>query len=150
MKLHPHLIQRESFSVEILGDEMEIKSDLLNESMVKMISSRMTVQIEERKLSKITDRSSHLSFLEKALDDIQAKEDQEGRFFIEDPEIMPVPERSLLIQDGITDQKIRIITFLAITSHQEEDYFSMIRGCIPDDAALTQAFIQSVFETFKS
>ena len=105
------------------------------------------------KTKKVKDRykaPGELKDLEKALDDIQTKEDQEGRSFTEEPEIMAVPERSLLIQDGITNKGVRIITFLAITRHQGDDYFSTILGSIPDDALLTAAFIQSVFETWKS
>lgn len=121
----------------------------INEFVLTMASTRMEVNIEEKKLPNKLDPSTYISFLEQALDEIQEREDQEGRDFVEEPEIMTVPERSLLIQDGITDKKVRVITFLAVTTYQGEDYFSTIRGSIPDDATLTTAFIQSVFGTLR-
>lgn len=147
MKLHKHLIKRTSFTVEIVGDDMEFNQ--INEFVATMTSKGMGVNIGENKLPLILNRSEHMTYLEAALEVIQEREDQEGRHFTEEPEIMEVPERSLLIQDGITDKKVRVITFLAITSHQGEDYFSTIRGSIPDDATLTTAFIQSVFATLR-
>ncbi len=148
MNLHKHLIKRTSFTVEIVGDDMEFNQ--INEFVATMTSKRMGVNIGENKLPMKLDPSKHIPFLEKALDDIQAQEDKEGRNFTEEPEIMSVPERSLLIQDGITDKKVRVITFLAITKHQEDEYFSSIRGYLPDDPTLTSAFIQSVFGTLRA
>lgn len=147
MKLHKHLIKRTSFTVEIVGDNMQF--DQINEFVATMTSACMEVNIGESKLPQRIDPASHIPFLEQALDDIQEKEDQAGRHFVEEPEILAAPERSLLVQDGITAKKVRVITFLAITHHQGEDYFSTVRGSIPDDPILTTAFIQSVFGTFK-
>ena len=147
MKLHKHFLKRLSFTVEIVGEDMELNP--INEFSATMISKRMEVNIGEKKLPLKLDRSEHMTYLEAALDEIQEREDQEGRHFTEEPEILAVPERSLLVQDGITEKKVRVITFLAITHHQGEEYFATIRGSIPDDAMLTTAFIQSVFGTLR-
>jgi hypothetical protein len=150
MSFHKHVIDRTSFSVEILSEYMDFKEDLINQFVATMTNKRMGVNIGESKIPVRLEKPDHIPYLIERLGGIHQKELEAGTRFVEQPEIISVPERSMLVHDGLTSNNARIITFLAVTSVNKENWFASVRGYIPEEAELTKAFILSVSESFRS